>query len=164
MPFDLLIRNGLLVDGTGRPPVRADVAISGSRIAAVGEGLGDGGRATQTTRVIDAEGCIVTPGFVDLHTHYDGQISWDSELTPSSLHGVTTAVLGSCGVGFAPVHVEDRNTLIELMESVEDIPGSALAEGLRWSWSSFPETTGTSSCTSRSSTTPSSASTTCAPC
>jgi N-acyl-D-aspartate/D-glutamate deacylase len=142
MPFDLLIRNGLLVDGTGRPPVRADVAISGSRIAAVGEGLGDGGsasHASHVTRVIDAEGCIVTPGFVDLHTHYDGQISWDPELTPSSLHGVTTAVLGSCGVGFAPVHVEDRNTLIELMESVEDIPGSALAEGLRWSWSSFPE-------------------------
>jgi N-acyl-D-aspartate/D-glutamate deacylase len=133
MPYELLIRNGLLVDATGRAPTRADVAIANGRIAAVGLGLSGG------ARTIDADGCIVTPGFVDLHTHYDGQVSWDEDLAPSSLHGVTTAVMGSCGVGFAPVHEEDRTTLIELMEGVEDIPGSALAEGLRWRWRTFPE-------------------------
>ncbi|MEI8255613.1 MAG: amidohydrolase family protein, partial [Deltaproteobacteria bacterium] len=133
MSFDVVVRGGLLVDGTGRPPVRADVAVRAGRIVAVGECTGE------APRVIDATGCIVTPGFVDLHTHYDGQVSWDAELMPSSVHGVTTAVLGNCGVGFAPVHEADRETLIKLMEGVEDIPGAALAEGMRWAWTSFPE-------------------------
>lgn len=136
MPHDLVIRNGLLVDGTGAPPRPADIAIQGglvSAIAAPGAALGPAGEE------LDASGCIVTPGFVDIHTHYDGQVSWDGDLLPSSAHGVTTAVLGSCGVGFAPMHAEDRDALIALMEGVEDIPGAALAEGIRWGWSSFPE-------------------------
>ncbi len=133
MTFDLLVRNGTLVDGSGAPPRRADVAISGGRIAAVGLGLGD------ATAELDATDAIVTPGFVDIHTHYDGQVSWDAALLPSSAHGVTTCVMGSCGVGFAPVHPEDHAALIELMEGVEDIPGSALAEGIRWGWASFSE-------------------------
>ncbi len=133
MSFDLVVRGGLLVDGTGRVPVRADVAVRAGRIVAVGEVTGE------ARRVIDAAGCIVTPGFVDLHTHYDGQVSWDAALMPSSVHGVTTAVLGNCGVGFAPVHEADRETLIKLMEGVEDIPGAALAEGMRWGWTTFPE-------------------------
>jgi N-acyl-D-aspartate/D-glutamate deacylase len=133
MSFDLVVRGGLVIDGTGAASVRADVGVTGGVVAAVGPDLARG------TREIDAEGCIVTPGFVDLHTHYDGQVSWDADLLPSSAHGVTTCVLGNCGVGFAPVHEADRQALIELMEGVEDIPGSALAEGLRWGWRSFPE-------------------------
>lgn len=133
MSYDLIIRNGTLVDGTGQPAYQADIAIRDGHIAAIGQLEGD------AERVIDAEGLIVTPGFVDIHTHYDGQISWDADLAPSSLHGVTTAVLGSCGVGFAPCRPEDREKLIALMEGVEDIPGSALSEGLSWQWQSFPE-------------------------
>lgn len=131
--FDTLVVGGLVVDGTGAPPFRADVAIDGGIIAAVGLDLGE------ARHTIDATGCLVTPGFVDLHTHYDGQVSWDADLAPSSLHGVTTAVLGSCGVGFAPVRPDHHERLIRLMEGVEDIPGSALSEGIRWGWESFAE-------------------------
>jgi N-acyl-D-aspartate/D-glutamate deacylase len=131
--YDLAIVGGTVVDGTGNAPFTADVAVSGGRITLVGKLDGP------AARTIDAAGAIVTPGFVDLHTHYDGQVSWDGELSPSSLHGVTTAVMGNCGVGFAPVRQADRETLIRLMEGVEDIPGSALAEGIQWRWESFPE-------------------------
>jgi N-acyl-D-amino-acid deacylase len=130
---DLIIRDGSIVDGTGRQAFVGDVAIDGKRIAAVGEVAGRGHRE------IDAEGMLVTPGWVDIHTHYDGQASWDPLLTPSSWHGVTTAVMGNCGVGFAPVRPEQRQFLIELMEGVEDIPGAALADGIQWQWERFPE-------------------------
>ncbi|MGZ3473511.1 MAG: N-acyl-D-amino-acid deacylase family protein [Polyangiales bacterium] len=130
--IDLVIRGGTVVDGTGRPRFGADVGIRDGVIVEIGSV----GAAAQT---IDAEGAIVTPGFVDLHTHYDGQVAWDPDLMPSSIHGVTTCVIGNCGVGFAPVRAKDQNRLIELMEGVEDIPGSALAEGLNFSWESFPE-------------------------
>ena len=133
MAFDLKIVGGLVVDGTGVAGRSANVAVSGGRIVEVGACDGP------ATRVIDADGAIVTPGFTDLHTHYDGQVSWDGDIAPSSLHGVTTCVMGNCGVGFAPVRETDRKRLIELMEGVEDIPGSALAEGIRWRWESFPE-------------------------
>lgn len=133
MSFDLKIVGGTVVDGTGAPRRKANVGIRDGRIVEVGACTDD---AAET---IDAAGCIVTPGFVDIHTHYDGQVSWDSDLAPSSLHGVTTAVMGSCGVGFAPVRERDRKRLIELMEGVEDIPGTALAEGIPWGWESFPE-------------------------
>jgi N-acyl-D-aspartate/D-glutamate deacylase len=130
---DLVLRNGTVIDGSGGEPFRADVAVAGGVITEVGA-VGAAGREE-----IDARGCLVTPGFVDIHTHYDGQVTWDSRLAPSSLHGVTTAVLGNCGVGFAPVQPEHHGMLIELMEGVEDIPGAALHEGLPWTWSSFPE-------------------------
>jgi N-acyl-D-aspartate/D-glutamate deacylase len=130
---DLVIRGGEVVDGTGAPPRRADVAIDGDRVTAVGDGIGAG------RDEIDARGRIVTPGWVDVHTHYDGQVSWDPMLTPSSWHGVTTAVMGNCGVGFAPVRPDKHEWLIELMEGVEDIPGTALHEGITWGWESFPE-------------------------
>ena len=130
---DLVVRGGTVVDGTGAAPFRADVAVHGDRIVAVGPDLPPG------RDEIDATGLIVTPGWVDVHTHYDGQVSWDSDMAPSSIHGTTTAVLGSCGVGFAPVRPEDHDRLIKLMEGVEDIPGSALAEGITWDWESFPE-------------------------
>lgn len=133
MQFDVKIIHGTVVDGTGRPPRRADVGIKDGRIVAVGACEGD------ADKVIDATGAIVTPGWTDIHTHYDGQVSWDEELAPSSNHGVTTAVMGSCGVGFAPVRERDRDRLITLMEGVEDIPGSALAEGIDWRWETFPE-------------------------
>jgi N-acyl-D-aspartate/D-glutamate deacylase len=131
--FDTVIKGATVVDGTGAPPRTADVAITGERIAEVGkvDGTAD--------RTIDAEGALVTPGFVDIHTHYDGQATWDSQMAPSSWHGVTTVVMGNCGVGFAPVRPADRQRLIELMEGVEDIPGAALHEGLTWEWESFPE-------------------------
>jgi N-acyl-D-amino-acid deacylase len=132
--FDLLIRGGTVVDGTGRPGMEADVGINGSRVAAVGRLTADDAR-----RTIDARGKLVLPGFVDLHTHYDAQVTWDPQLTPSSWHGVTTVVMGSCGVGFAPVRASDREFLIELMEGVEDIPGAAMHEGIRWAWESYPE-------------------------
>jgi N-acyl-D-aspartate/D-glutamate deacylase len=131
--YDLVIRGGTVIDGTGADPVRADVAIQGDRIVAVGPDLGRG------TTEIDATGLLVTPGFVDIHTHYDGQAIWDNHLAPSSWHGVTTAVMGNCGVGFAPVHQADRDKLIELMEGVEDIPGPALSEGLDFNWESFDD-------------------------
>ena len=130
---DLVIRGGTVVDGTGGPPHRADVAIDGARIAAVGVVPG-GARET-----LDAQGLIVTPGFVDVHTHYDGQATWDPELAPSCWHGVTTVVLGNCGVGFAPAPRDRHEWLIGLMEGVEDIPGAALSAGIRWDWETFPQ-------------------------
>ncbi len=132
--FDLKIVNGTVVDGTGAAPRAADIGVKGGRIVAVEPGL-----AGDAARIVDAGGHIVTPGFVDIHTHYDGQISWDADLAPSVYHGVTTAVLGSCGVGFAPCRASDRQRLIELMEGVEDIPGTALSEGIKWAWETFPE-------------------------
>jgi N-acyl-D-aspartate/D-glutamate deacylase len=133
MTADLVIRNGLLVDGTGGPPRRADVAVEGDRIAKVGTDLARG------RRELDAEGVLVTPGFVDPHTHYDGQATWDPLLAPSAHHGVTTVAMGNCGVGFAPVAADRHQWLIAMMEGVEDIPGTALHEGLAWDWESFPE-------------------------
>ncbi len=130
---DLVIRGGTLADGSGRPTSIGDVAIDGSIITAVGEVEGKG------RREIDAEGLLVTPGWVDIHTHYDGQATWDPEVSPSGWHGVTTVVMGNCGVGFAPARESDRAWLIQLMEGVEDIPGSALAEGMNWNWESFGE-------------------------
>ena len=129
--FDLVIRNGTLADGTGAPLRQADVAIRDGCIVGVGKMDGAG------QEEIDAAGLLVTPGFVDIHTHYDGQATWDPRLQPSSWHGVTTVVMGNCGVGFAPVREGDRSRLIELMEGVEDIPGAALHEGLRWNWELF---------------------------
>ncbi|HET6954785.1 MAG TPA: amidohydrolase family protein [Acidimicrobiales bacterium] len=130
---DLVIRHGNVVDGSGAPGRLADVAVDGQRITVVGA-VDDRGR-----REIDAEGLAVTPGFVDIHTHYDGQATWDPEITPTSWHGVTTIVMGNCGVGFAPARPDRHDWLIQLMEGVEDIPGTALAEGIRWGWESFPE-------------------------
>ncbi len=129
--FDLVIRGGTLADGLGGAPREADVAVAAGRIAQVGKVAGAG------REEIDAKGLLVTPGFVDIHTHYDGQVTWDSRLQPSSWHGVTTVVMGNCGVGFAPVRKADHERLIELMEGVEDIPGAALHEGLKWNWESF---------------------------
>ena len=131
--YDLLIKGGLLYDGTGSAPVQADVAIEGERIVAVGEIEGE------AREEIDASGKIVTPGFVDIHTHFDGQVTWDPYLAPSSCHGVTTVVMGNCGVGFAPCKPHQRDWLIGLMEGVEDIPGTALHEGIQWDWESFPQ-------------------------
>jgi len=132
--YDLLIRGGELIDGLGGPRRRADVAVKDGRIAAIGSEL-----EADATETLDATGLLVTPGFVDIHTHYDGQVSWDADFLPSAWHGVTTAVMGNCGVGFAPVRPADRQRLIELMEGVEDIPGSALAEGIDFRWESFAE-------------------------
>jgi N-acyl-D-aspartate/D-glutamate deacylase len=131
--YDLVVRAGSVVDGHGGPPRTADVAVRGERIVEVGRVAGRGHRE------IDADGAVVAPGFVDIHTHYDGQATWESRLQPSSWHGVTTVVAGNCGVGFAPARPEHRDRLIDLMEGVEDIPGIALHEGLRWNWLSFPE-------------------------
>jgi N-acyl-D-aspartate/D-glutamate deacylase len=128
---DLVIRGGTVIDGTGSPRRTADVAVSDGTVTEVGTVSGLG------TREIDADGALVTPGFVDIHCHYDGQATWDERLQPSSWHGVTTVVMGNCGVGFAPVHDQDHERLIQLMEGVEDIPGAALAEGLSWGWTDF---------------------------
>jgi len=130
---DLIIRGGTVVDGTGAEPRTVDVAVRDGVIVDVGRVDGT------ATRELDADGLLVTPGFVDIHAHYDGQATWDERLVPSSWHGVTTVVAGNCGVGFAPVRAEDHDRLIELMEGVEDIPGVALHEGLPWNWASFPE-------------------------
>ncbi len=130
---DLVIRGGTLIDGSGSAPREGDVAIDGDRIVAVGKDVGEGARE------IDATGLLVTPGWVDIHTHYDGQVTWDTHLTPSGWNGVTTVVMGNCGVGFAPVRPGQQDFLIQLMEGVEDIPGTALAEGIDWCWESFPE-------------------------
>ena len=133
MAYDLVIRNGLVVDGTGGAPFEADVGVEGGRIAAIGENLARG------TEEIDAKGKLVTPGFVDIHTHYDGQATWESRMQPSSWHGVTTVVMGNCGVGFAPCKPEDHDRLVKLMEGVEDIPFPVLTEGLPWNWESYPD-------------------------
>jgi len=130
---DLVIRNGTIVDGTGAPAFLGDIAIDSGRITAVGIVTAKG------RDEIDAKGLHVTPGFVDIHTHYDGQATWDSEMAPSSWHGVTTVVMGNCGVGFAPAKPDKHDWLIGLMEGVEDIPGTALAEGMTWDWETFPE-------------------------
>src|SRR6267143_1606243 len=129
----MIIRSGTVVDGTGAPARTADVAIDDGIITEVGKVDHAG------ARTIDADGLLVTPGFVDIHAHYDGQASWGERMIPSSWHGVTTVVVGNCGVGFAPVRPADHERLIELMEGVEDIPGTVLHEGLTWSWESFPE-------------------------
>jgi len=131
--YDLIIKNGTVYDGTGRKPFFADVAIKGNKIVAIGE------LEESSKEVIDAKGKIVAPGFVDIHTHYDGQVTWDPYLRPSTYHGVTTVVMGNCGVGFSPCKPEERDWLISLMEGVEDIPGTALHEGINWQWESFPE-------------------------
>ncbi len=130
---DLVIRGGTLYDGTGAAPYQADIAIDDGRIVSIGK------VAHQGREEIDAQGRMVTPGWVDIHTHYDGQITWDSRMTPSSTLGATTVVAGNCGVGFAPARPTDHDTLIRLMEGVEDIPGAALHEGLSWQWESFAE-------------------------
>ena len=133
MVFDIIIRGGTIVDGTGAPSFVGDVAIRDGRIVEVGNVGGD------AREVIDAHGLLVTPGFVDIHTHYDGQVTWDDLLEPSSGHGVTTVVVGNCGVGFAPVRPGSEEWLVQLMEGVEDIPGTALHEGIAWNWETFPE-------------------------
>lgn len=133
MHYDLKIINGTVFDGEGNDPVRANVAVRDGIIVAIGDCEGE------ADRVIDAAGKIVTPGFIDLHTHYDGQVSWDADMQPSINHGVSTVVMGSCGVGFAPVRPADRDKLIRIMEGVEDIPGTALAEGITWDWETLPE-------------------------
>ena len=130
---DLVIRNGNIVDGSGKKPFLGDIAIDEGKITKVGEVINSG------KKEIDASGNLVSPGWVDIHTHYDGQVCWDPYLTPSSWHGVTTVVMGNCGVGFAPVKPGDQNFLIQLMEGVEDIPGTALHEGIDWEWETFPE-------------------------
>ena len=133
MDLTLVIRNATVVDGSGAPPRAADVAIAGDRIVAVGQVSGRGAEE------IDARGKIVTPGFIDVHTHYDAQVTWGSHLTPSSWNGVTTVLIGNCGVGFAPCLPGRRKMLVELMEGVEDIPEVVLTEGLPWNWQTFPE-------------------------
>jgi N-acyl-D-amino-acid deacylase len=130
---DIVIRGGTIIDGTGAKPVAGDVAIDGGRIAAVG------GKAGPGKREIDAAGLLVTPGWVDVHTHYDGQAMWDPLLAPSCWHGVTTVMFGNCGVGFAPVKKHHRGALMDLMEGVEEIPNPVLAAGLTWEWETFPE-------------------------
>jgi len=130
---DLVIRGGTIVDGSGAPRFAGDIAIDGGTITQVGGKVGAGKRELQ------ADGLLVTPGWVDIHTHYDGQVTWDPYLSPSSWHGVTTVVMGNCGVGFAPVKADKRDWLIGLMEGVEDIPGTALSEGIDWRWETFPE-------------------------
>ncbi|HEY5386163.1 MAG TPA: amidohydrolase family protein [Acidimicrobiales bacterium] len=130
---DVIVKGGTLVDGTGVAARSADVAVDSGRITEVGAVQGG------ATRIIEADGLLVTPGWVDVHTHYDGQVTWDTELAPSSWHGVTTLVMGNCGVGFAPARPDRHDWLIGLMEGVEDIPGTALAEGIEWEWETFPE-------------------------
>ncbi len=132
MSLDLKITGGLVYDGNGGEAVRADIGVRDGHIVEIGD-------CGEAARTLDADGSIVTPGFIDLHTHYDGQISWDEQLRPSVNFGVTTTVMGNCGVGFAPVREADRDDLIKLMEGVEDIPGTALHEGISWGWETFPE-------------------------
>ncbi len=131
--YDLVIRQGTIIDGSGKPGYTGDVAIKEGRIAAVGRIDGPG------IEEIDARDLLVTPGFVDIHTHYDGHVTWTSRLGPSSDHGVTTVLMGNCGVGFAPCRTEDRERLISLMEGVEDIPETVMTAGLPWNWESFPD-------------------------
>ena len=131
--YDLIIKNGTIIDGTGSPRKISDVAIKDGKISEIGKVSG------QSRRVINAENKFVTPGWVDIHTHYDGQATWDPYLTPSSWHGVTTCVFGNCGVGFAPVQKGKEKYLINLMEGVEDIPETVLSEGIDFCWETFPE-------------------------
>jgi N-acyl-D-aspartate/D-glutamate deacylase len=131
--YDLVIRGGLVVDGSGAEPFAADVAVQDGRIAAVGDVAGTG------LEEIDAAGKYVTPGFVDVHTHYDGQVTWENRLSPSSGHGVTTVVMGNCGVGFAPARPDDRELMVKLMEGVEDVPEVVMTAGVPWNWESFPD-------------------------
>jgi N-acyl-D-aspartate/D-glutamate deacylase len=130
--YDLCIRNGTIVDGLGGDPFVGDVAISDGVIAAVGTVDGN------ATRELDATGLLVTPGFIDLHTHYDGQAIWSDRMVPSSAHGVTTALMGNCGVGFAPCRSEDHDVLVDVMAGVEDIPGVVMVDGLPWTWETSP--------------------------
>src|SRR6185295_13134380 len=130
---DLVIRGGTIVDGSGGEQREGDVAIDGDRIQSASGTAGPG------RREIDARGKLVMPGWVDIHTHYDGQVTWDPYLTPTCWHGVTTIVMGNCGVGFAPAKPDRHDWLIGLMEGVEDIPGAALSEGIEWSWEHYPE-------------------------
>ena len=134
--YDLVIKNGLIVNGTGESPFHGDIAVKDGIIVAV---VKTGEIDVDAGKEIDASGMVVTPGFIDIHTHYDGQVTWCDELTPSSNHGVTTAVMGNCGVGFAPCRPDDKERLISLMEGVEDIPHPVLAQGLPWNWETFPE-------------------------
>ncbi|MGE2832922.1 N-acyl-D-amino-acid deacylase family protein [Mycobacterium sp. SMC-4] len=134
MTFDLLIRNGTIVDGVGSEPFVGDVAVRDGVIVQIGAPV-----TGEAERVIDATGLLVTPGFVDLHTHYDGQAIWSDRMTPSSAHGVTTAVMGNCGVGFAPCRPEDHDVLVDVMAGVEDIPGVVMVDGLPWQWETFPQ-------------------------
>ncbi len=131
--FDLVIRDGTILDGTGGPPLTGSIGVAAGKIAAVGDVRGAG------RDEIDARGLVVTPGFVDIHTHYDGQVTWENRLAPSSAHGVTTVVMGNCGVGFAPCKPDEHELLLRLMEGVEDIPHPVLAEGVPWQWESFPD-------------------------
>ena len=131
--YDLLVKNGIIIDGTGLPAYRADVGVSGGVIVEIGE------LNTSGNRVIDAEGLIVAPGFIDPHTHYDAQICWDTLVTPSSWHGVTSVVLGNCGVGIAPCHWDAREVAMRDLENVEAIPFEVLEKGITWDWESFPE-------------------------
>ena len=130
---DIVIRGGTIIDGTGKPAFTGDLAIAGERLVEVGGKLGP------ARREINATGLLVTPGWVDVHTHYDGQAIWDPLLGPSCWHGVTTAMFGNCGVGFAPVKPQHRAALMELMEGVEEIPGVVLTDGLTWEWDTFPD-------------------------
>ena len=131
--FDLLIKNGQIIDGTGKPSFLSDIGIKDGIIKKIGK-INESAK-----KIIDAKNLVVSPGFVDIHTHYDGQAIWDSQLAPSSLHGVSTVVMGNCGVGFAPCKPQDREKLVELMEGVEDIPAPVMHEGLKWEWESFKE-------------------------
>src|SRR5437868_386449 len=130
--YDLIIRGGTVVDGSGGEPFVADVAVNGSVIAAIGDGL-------EVRDVIDATGLLVTPGFIDAHTHYDGQITWEERLSPSSDHGVTTVVMGNCAIGFAPCRPDERDLLMHVVAGVEDIPEPVMAAGVPWAWETFPE-------------------------
>ena len=131
--YDLIVQGGTIVDGTGQPSFTGDIAVTDGKISGVGSDLG------RAKRTLKADGLIVAPGWVDVHTHYDGQVSWDPLLTPSLWHGVSTVVMGNCGVGFAPVVPERREELIGMMESVEDIPRQSLSAGIDWQWETFPE-------------------------
>ena len=131
--LDWLIKGGTVVDGTGAAPYVADVGVRDGRIVEVGD------ITTPARQTLQAQGLWITPGFIDIHTHYDGQATWDACFTPSIYHGVTTVVMGNCGVGFAPVRPGHEDDLVKLMEGVEDIPGAALHEGIRWNWESFPQ-------------------------
>jgi len=131
--YDIVIRGGTVADGTGGALRDADIAVKDGRIAAIGKDLGAGAEE------IDAKGLVVTPGFIDVHTHYDGQAVWEDRLQPSTQHGASTVIAGNCGVGFAPCRPQDHAALISLMEGVEDIPGAVIAEGLTWDWETFPQ-------------------------